>query len=229
MRKAAELGRGTFVVISALHEVGEKMDRLFDKLGHPQVTNIGVSWPGGTIVEAYPQVVPDLYLGEPVTVRAKAAVPFPPGSAIRITGDSTAGAWTHALPLESDDDNPGIGALWARAKIAALHDEERRGADSALTRKAVIETAIAHHLVSKYTSLVAVDKTPVRPAGDPLAREQVPNLLPYGQSMNAIFGFPATATNAAVLQRRGLVLLFAALLLLGAGALRRSASRARLA
>ena len=229
MRKAAELGRGTFVVISALHEVGEKMDRLFDKLGHPQVTNIGVSWPGGTVVEAYPQVVPDLYLGEPVTVRAKAAVPFPPGSAIRVTGDSTAGAWTHELPLESGEDNPGIGALWARAKIAALHDEERRGADSALTRKAVIETAIAHHLVSKYTSLVAVDKTPVRPAGDPLAREQVPNLLPYGQSMNAIFGFPATATNAAVLQRRGLVLLFAALLLLGAGALRRSASRARLA
>jgi Ca-activated chloride channel family protein len=229
MRKAAELGRGTFVVISALHEVGEKMDRLFDKLGHPQVTNIGVSWPGGTVVEAYPQVVPDLYLGEPVTVRAKAAMPFPPGSAIRVTGDSTAGAWTHELPLESGEDNPGIGALWARAKIAALHDEERRGADSALTRKAVIETAIAHHLVSKYTSLVAVDKTPVRPAGDPLAREQVPNLLPYGQSMNAIFGFPATATNAAVLQRRGLVLLFAALLLLGAGALRRSASRARLA
>ena len=68
MRKAAELGRGTFVVISALHEVGEKRDRLFDKLGHPQVTNINVSWPGGTVIEAYPEVVPDLYLGEPVTV-----------------------------------------------------------------------------------------------------------------------------------------------------------------
>ncbi|NIR61417.1 MAG: hypothetical protein GWO02_18945 [Gammaproteobacteria bacterium] len=47
--------------------------------------------------------------------------------------------------------------------------------------------------------------------------------------MNAIFGFPATATNAALLQRRGLVLLLAALLLLGARGLRRSAGRARLA
>jgi len=131
------------------------------------------------------------------------------------------------LPLDSDTENPGIGALWARAKIAALHDEGRRGADSALTRKAVIDTAIAHHLVSRYTSLVAVDKTPVRPAGDPLAHEQVPNLLPYGQRMNAIFGFPATATNAAVLQQRGLVLLFVALLLLGARALRRSTDHAR--
>jgi len=229
MRKAAELGRGSFVVISALHEVGEKMDRLFDKLGHPQVTNIQVSWPGGTVMEAYPEVVPDLYLGEPVTVRARAAVPFQPGAAVRVTGDSTAGAWAHDLPLEGDAEHPGIGALWARAKIATLHDDERRGADSVTTRKAVIDTAITHHLVSKYTSLVAVDKTPVRPAGDPLASEQVPNLLPYGQSMNAIFGFPATATNAAVLQRRGLLLLLAALLMLCATVLHRGERRARLA
>ena len=229
MRKAAELGRGTFVVISALHEVGEKMDRLFDKLGNPQVTNIVVGWPSGVVTESYPEVVPDLYLGEPVTVRARASGAVQPGSAVRVSGDSAAGAWTTELPLETDADHPGIGALWARARIAALHDEERRGADPELARKAVVDTAISHHLVSRYTSLVAVDKTPVRAAGDPLAREQVPNLLPYGQSMSAIFGFPATATNAAVLQRRGLVLLFVALILLGAGTLRRSADRARLA
>jgi len=229
MRKAAELGRGTFVVISALHEVGEKMERLFDKLGHPQVTNIDVSWPGGAVTESYPEVVPDLYLGEPVTVRARASTPFQPGAAVRVSGDSAAGSWARDLPLDSDHEHPGIAALWARAKIAALHDDERRGADPALTRKAAVDTAIRHHLVSKYTSLVAVDKTPARAAGDPLAREQVPNLLPYGQSMNAIFGFPATATDAAVLQRRGTMLLLAALLLLGAGTLRRSVHRARLA
>jgi Ca-activated chloride channel family protein len=227
MRKAAELGRGTFVVISALHEVGEKMDRLFDKLGHPQVTNIQVSWPGGTVTETYPEVVPDLYLGEPVTVRARAAAPFQPGSAVRVSGDSAAGAWAHDLPLEGDSEHAGIGALWARAKIAALHDDERRGGDAEDLRRAVVETALSHHLVSRYTSLIAVDKTPVRPAGDPLVREQVPNLLPYGQSMNAIFGFPATATDAAVLQRRGLLMLLAGLLLLAAAARRRGNGHAR--
>jgi Ca-activated chloride channel family protein len=225
MRKAAELGRGSSVVISALNEVGEKMDSLLDKLGHPQVTNISVSWPGGTITEAYPEVVPDLYLGEPVSVTARAAAPFQPGAAVRVSGDSPAGAWSRELPL-GGGGHPGIGALWARAKIAALHDEERRGVDRDSVRKAIVDTAISHHLVSRYTSLVAVDKTPARPAGDPLAKEQVPNLLPYGQSMNAIFGFPATATNAAALQRRGLALLLAGLLMLAA-ALRRRGSRAQ--
>ena len=226
MRKSAELGRGTFVIISALHEVREKMDTLFRKLEHPQVTNIDVTWPGGTVIEAYPAVVPDLYLGEPVTVKARAAGVFEAGDLVTISGNSIGGSWSRELPLVQKHDDPGIGALWARARIAALHDEERRGADAAQVRKKVVDTAIAHHLVSKYTSLVAVDKTPLRPAGDPLRREQVPNLLPYGQSMNAIFGFPATATNATALQMRGAALIVVALLLLAAARLRSSLNHA---
>jgi Ca-activated chloride channel family protein len=221
MRKAAELGRGSFVIISALHEVREKMDGLFRKLEYPQVTNINVAWPGGTIVESYPAVVPDLYLGEPVVIKARSSGEFQSRDRVTISGDSAAGAWSRDLPLESRDDDPGIAALWARAKIAALQDDERRGADADTTRKSIVDTALAHHLVSKYTSLVAVDKTPVRHPGDPLSKEQVPNLLPYGQSMNAIFGFPATATPATLLQLRGITLILVALLLMAISHTRR--------
>ena len=214
MRKSAELGRGTFVIISALHEVREKMDTLFRKLEHPQVTNINLSWPGGNVIESYPAVVPDLYRGEPVTVKARAATIFRAGDVVRVSGDSATGAWSRDLELVHKADDPGIGALWARARIEALQDDERRGANADEVRQAIVDTAIAHHLVSKHTSLVAVDKTPVRPAGDPLSKEQVPNLLPHGQSMDAIFGFPATATNASVLQMRGLALILVGLFLL---------------
>ena len=213
MRKAAETGRGTFTTISALHEVGEKMDRLFRKLENPQVTNIAVEWPGGTIVDSYPEVVPDLYLGEPVSLRVKASGSFLPGAAIRISGDSLAGAWARDVVLNVDAQSPGVGALWARARIGDLLDRQRRGADADATRAAIVETALTHHLVSKYTSLVAVDKTPVRLAGDALLRGQVPNLMPHGQSGTAIFGFPATATNAPMLRLTGVMALLAALLL----------------
>jgi Ca-activated chloride channel family protein len=214
MRKAAEAGRGTFTIISALHEVGEKMDRLFQKLENPQVTNIELQWPGGTLVDSYPAVVPDLYLGEPVTVRARASTRFRPGDTVRIAGDSPAGAWSADLPLDTSEDSPGVGALWARARIADLLDRLRRGANADEIRQSVVGTALRHHLVSKFTSLVAVDKTPARPAGDPLASEQVPNRMPYGQSASAIFGFPATATSAPLQRLVGGILVLAALLLL---------------
>jgi Ca-activated chloride channel family protein len=214
MRKAAEAGRGTFTTIGALHEVAEKMDRLFRKLENPQLTSIELQWPGGASVESYPSIVPDLYLGEPVAVRVRADNEFRPGDSLRIAGDSVAGAWSTDVALSIGKQSPGVAALWARAKIADLFDRQRRGADADTTRDAVVATALTHHLVSKYTSLVAVDKTPVRPAGNLLAREQVPNLMAHGQSSHAIFGFPATATIGPEMRRRGLLIVLATLLLL---------------
>lgn len=224
MRKAAESGRGTFTIISALHEVGEKMERLFRKLESPQVTDIEVQWPSGVVVDSYPSVVPDLYLGEPVTVKARASGGFRSGDVVRIAGNSVGGAWNSDLPLVGSSESSGVGALWARARIAELLDRVRRGASADETRSAIVETALTHHLVSKYTSLVAVDKTPVRPASDPLKSEQVANLMPYGQSTSAIFGFPATATNAEILRLTGVALMLLALALMAAPALRRRMS-----
>jgi len=214
MRKAAEAGRGSYTFISALHEVREKMDSLFRKLEQPQVTNIEVQWPSGALVDGFPATIPDLYLGEPVVVKVQASGEFRPGDRVRVSGNSIGGGWAADLPVSVATTSPGVAALWARARIGELVDVERRSADSAEVRSAIVETALAHHLVSKYTSLVAVDKTPARPISDPLKSEQVPNLMPYGQSANAIFGFPATATDAPALRLAGLVFLLAALLLL---------------
>ena len=212
MRKAAEAGRGSYTFISALHEVREKMDALFRKLEHPQITDIDVQWPSGVLVDSYPSTVPDLYLGEPVTVKARASNAFRSGDSVRITGNSVLGAWAAELSFDKPGQSEGVGALWARARIGELVDLERRGGNPDELRAGILETALAHHLVSKYTSLIAVDKTPVRPAGDPLSSEQVPSLLPYGQNANAIFGFPATATNAPAMRIMGLAWLLSAIL-----------------
>jgi len=214
MRKAAEAGRGSFTFVSALHEVREKMDALFKKIEHPQVTDIEVHWPSGAVVDSYPATVPDLYLGEPVSIRAQASNSFRPGDVVRITGNSVAGGWAADLEIDTSTNSEGVGALWARARIGALTDLERRGGNAEELRAGILETALTHHLVSKYTSLIAVDKTPVRPAGDPLSSEQVPNLLPYGQSAKAIFGFPATATSAPAMRIMGAAWLLAAFLFL---------------
>ncbi len=214
MRKAAEAGRGSYTFISALHEVREKMEGVFRKLEQPQVTDIEVQWPSGVVVDSYPSTVPDLYLGEPVTVKAAIDGTLRKRDTVRISGNSVGGGWQAELPVKAALQSPGIAALWARARIGELMDAKRRQSEGSEIRSAIVQTALTHHLVSKYTSLVAVDKTPVRPSSDPLLSEQVPNLMPYGQSTNAIFGFPATATAAPWLRLTGMLSLLAALLLL---------------
>ncbi len=227
MRKAAEAGRGSYTFISALHEVQEKMNSLFRKLEQPQVTDIEVQWPSNVLVDSFPATVPDLYLGEPVTVKVQASGEFRPGDRVRVSGNSVSGGWTADLPVSAATESPGVAALWARARIGELIDVERRSTDAGEIRSAIVATALTHHLVSKYTSLVAVDKTPVRPGSDPLNSEQVPNLVPYGQNMNAILGFPATATNGPALRLAGFATLLAALLLLVAERSGRRVWRAR--
>lgn len=136
------------------------------------------------------------------------------GDLVRVTGVSISGGWAAELPVKAASGSPGVAALWARARIGELLDAERRQSEPDEIRTAIVETALTHHLVSKYTSLVAIDKTPVRPSNDPLISEQVPNLMPYGQSTNAIFGFPATATGAPLLRLTGLLSLLAAMFIL---------------
>jgi Ca-activated chloride channel family protein len=118
-----------------------------------------------------------------------------------------------------------VAALWARARIADLLDKERRGASADEIRDEIVKTALMHHLVSKHTSLVAVDKTPSRLAGDPLRKDQVPNLMAHGQSSRAIFGFPATATDGPALRKSGLLTLLAAMLILVMSAWQRKVHR----
>lgn len=196
MSKAAEAGRGTYTFISALHEVNEKMARLFRKLEQPQVTNVEIQWPKGSVVDAYPSIVPDLYSGEPIVIKARLERKPRAGDEIVISGDALTRNWQAVTPLETEKDSAGIAALWARARIAELENRRRRGEDPEKIRSRIVTTAIEYHLVSKHTSLIAVDKTPVRPAPETLGRDQVPNLLPHGQSQQAILGFAATATSA---------------------------------
>jgi len=213
MSKAAEAGRGTYTFISALHEVNEKMARLFRKLEQPQVTNVDIRWPTGAVAEAYPATVPDLYSGEPVVVKARLDRKPGAGDEVVISGDAVMGAWQVVMALDTEIDSAGIAALWARARIAELENRRRRGEDAEQVRAEIVATAIEHHLVSKYTSLIAVDKTPVRPTSEVAGKDQVPNLLPHGQSQQAILGFAATATSAPLSRVLGALFLMLAMFL----------------
>jgi Ca-activated chloride channel family protein len=206
MAKAAQFGRGTFTYIGDVREVQEKMSALFAKIEAPVLKDVAIRWADGTPVETFPPRVPDLYLGEPIVVSA--AVTRTASRTIVVSGVRGTQPWSVALTPSADTDASGVGALWARARIATLMDALRTGSDPAQVRTQVVKVAIEHHLVSTYTSLVAVDVTPTGPAGGTRSA-LVKASLPHGMAVGEI---PQTDT-AATLQ------LLAGLLALGAAAI----------
>ncbi|HSN21562.1 MAG TPA: marine proteobacterial sortase target protein [Usitatibacter sp.] len=218
MTKAAQFGRGTFTYIGDVREVHEKMGALLEKIESPVLQDVEIRWADGTPVETFPERVPDLYLGEPLVVSASAAS-F--AGTVIVAGTSGNQPWSVALTPSSSPTASGVGALWARAKIASLMDAMRRSGDAQALRSQVVQVALEHHLVSAYTSLVAVDVTPT--ASGPSKTMRVASALPRGSDAGAI---PQTDTPATLQLLLGLLALAAAAIVAVIG---HNAPRARMA
>ncbi len=192
MRKAAEVGRGSFVFIGDLAETGARMGELFRKLENPVLTDLSVGWPSsaGTRVELHPSPLPDLYAGETVTFTARlSGAPLNElDGELLVTGRSGGERWQQRVPLAGLMPAPGVAALWARAKIAGIREGLHLGEDPKEVRERATKVALRHQLVTVYTSLVAVDERVSRPQGAPPLREELPRELPAGWSYEHVFG-----------------------------------------
>ena len=211
MRKAAGFGRGTFTHIGSTSEVKDQMDAIFHKLERPVLTDLRVEGLDSA-AEMFPARIPDLYAGEPVVVAVKASS-LPANVTIRGQLGST--PWTTSVSLTNQPARDGLSVNWARRKIESLMDQQRYGREEETIRQAVLDVALAHHVVSKYTSLVAVDKEPVRPTNQQLLAHSMKTNLPEGADYQAIFGLPKTATSGQLQILFGLGLLTLAMMVWG--------------
>lgn len=187
MTKAAEYGRGTFTLIGAESEVAARMGELFAKLESPVMTDISATFEGAAATDITPDPMPDLYRGEPVVLTAELGGTTPKGK-LRIIGKAGDQPWRVEMDIAKASDGKGIAKLWARRKIDDLEASAATIADPASLDRQIETVALAHHLVSRVTSLVAVDVTPSRPAGEPLDAAKVRLNLPAGWDFGKVFG-----------------------------------------
>lgn len=188
MSRAAEMGRGAQVTISDLSQVHEQMTALFAKIETPAMTNLSAAFPDGVEAEFWPNPLPDVYAGEPVALTIKSPAT---SGILTLSGDRGDEQWSVDLPLAKAGTRAGIGKLWARSKIRATEGQRNKaGASQAQREQAdetILQTALTHGLVSRRTSLVAVDVEVSRPKGVELASVDVPLNLPAGWDPELFF------------------------------------------
>lgn len=206
MTRAAELGRGTFTHIGSTDQVETRMRALFEKLESPAVTNIVAKFSANG-VDVTPESLPDLYRGEPLMIAARV------GSLagdLTITGTIGDQPWTVTLPLAGAAEGKGLSKVWARRKIADAEVARTTRTETGEVADAkILKLALEHGLVTRLTSLVAIDETPSRPQGARLTRAEVPLNLPEGWDFDLVFGDspangsrPATTPEGEPEQRR---------------------------
>ena len=197
MTRAAKFGRGTFTYIGNSAEVEHKVGELFGQLSSPVLTGLRLRWQtvdGADEVVQTPETVPDLYAGEPLVLAVKSVSGL---EGVEIEGRLGDRPWRHSASLRGGARGEGVHALWARRMIEDWMARQVTGEAPDSVRNGVLSLALGHHLVSRYTSLVAVDRTPSRPQTSALRSAAVPARLPTGWSGTKVFGhLPGTATPA---------------------------------
>jgi Ca-activated chloride channel family protein len=203
----ARAGKGEPFVVTNQKEAGETAERFAAYVKAPLLTDIQVKFRGFAASDVEPAALPDLFAQRPLIIFGK----YRDAQGQIVVKGKTAGGEYHTViqvsPQMADSGNVALRYLWARERIARLDDYGKLGAD---VKKEVTKLGLRYHLMTQYTSFVAVD-TIVRDTGEVVTVKQ-PLPLPEGVSdyavgergvMKAKFAAPPSATMAMVDASKG--------------------------
>jgi len=175
MTEAATAGRGTYTYVDRIEQSKEVISTLFKKISQPVLTNVQIT--GRGITDISPSFIPDLYVGEPLAFSVRMDQPV---GEILVTGRLGQVEWKKTVKVHAADTQKGIAIDWAKRLIDEWQRSYLHGVPREQAKAKITELGLDYHLVTKYTSLVAVDKTPSRPIDEPVATKAIPSQMPEG-------------------------------------------------
>jgi Ca-activated chloride channel family protein len=158
MDRMALLGRGAVAYLNLNDDPVQIMEQFQESISHPAMTDLSINWGSMNVTDVYPQIVPDLIVGRPVVLTGRFTGEL---GTVTVNGRTGMQPVSYSVALDARDANKehkGIGAVWARLKIADLMAQISRTPDQAeQIQQSVLRTALDYSLMSALTAFVAVD------------------------------------------------------------------------
>lgn len=184
----ARAGLGEPFIVTDQGEAEAAGARFRDYIASPVLTGVQFRADGLEVFSVEPGVLPDVYAQRPVVVFGKWK--GPKQGKLTLTGSTGGQAFTTSLDVASAttlQDTDSLSHLWARSRIQQLSDD--------LTLKSSEETVaeittlgLTYHLLTRFTSFVAVDEIVRRTPGGQLETVKQPLPLPHGVENSAVGG-----------------------------------------
>lgn len=178
----ARAGMGEPFVVTRPAKAPKVADDFRKLIAAPMLTDIEMAYEGFDAYDIEPPAVPDLFAQRPVVVFGKYR--GKPEGRITVAGrvgDDTYQKTIEVKPELADDQNAGLRFLWARHRIAMLSDYNRLSADDVRIEE-ITRLGLAHNLLTRYTSFVAIDKRIRNKNGEPPETVRQPLPMPEGVS-----------------------------------------------
>ncbi|MET1077819.1 MAG: VIT domain-containing protein [Pseudomonas sp.] len=182
----ARAGQGEPFVVLDKASAAEQAERFRRMIDAPLLTHVQARFEGLDTYEVEPPALPDLFAQRPLVLFGKWR-----GEAkgrLLIEGQQAGGAYRVELPIRADQaqaENQALALLWARHRVASLTDQETLEGDFAYSQ-AILDLGLKYHLLTPYTSFVAVDEVVRTAPGTSPAATPQPLPLPQGVSPLAV-------------------------------------------
>jgi Ca-activated chloride channel family protein len=202
-------GEAEYVLLGSPDE--DVARRFHERIASPVLTDVQVAWQGLDVVEVFPNAHADLWAERPLVLHARYRSAG--RGKVVLAGFREGRPYRQEIAVtlpERAAEHAAIASLWARAKVTALLDEDlqalQSGAFPLRLQEQVTRVALAHRLLTPFTSFVAIEDRVVNEGGTQ-RRVRVPVEMPDGVRYEGVFGGAGTgAETASLAMPRGQVL-----------------------
>jgi Ca-activated chloride channel family protein len=157
----ARVGRGAVTYVDNGESPDAVVDRFYEQIGHPAMTDVEIDWGAMQVVDVVPKQIPDLFVGRPVVAfgRYHGALPSRVKVRGRVGGESVElSAPVRVAARHGRAD--GIGSLWARNQIeelelSLLNEPSTRRRDR--VNREILDLSLEHGVLTELTAFLAVD------------------------------------------------------------------------
>jgi len=176
-----------------LNSPGEEVARRFwERIASPVLTDIRLEFRGLEVTDIHPSVPSDLWAQKPLVVHARYRRPG--RGKVILHGYRQGRPYRQELEVDLPEREPhhdALASMWARAHVDALMRRDLPGLQSGSFRESlreeIEEVALAHRLLTQFTSFVAVEDRVVNEGGIPRT-VTVPVEMPQGVRYEGVFG-----------------------------------------
>ena len=198
----ARAGQGEPFVVLRPDKAAAEADKLRAYIEQPVLTGVSVAFSGFDAYEVAPQHLPDLMARRPLVLFGKYRGTA--GGRIEVRGTSGGGPLRQVVEVRQADvraENAALRWLWARRWVETLDDERAMGAGQP-AEDGITALGLEYHLLTAFTSFVAVDSQVVNPGGQGQQGQTVrqPLPMPDGVSNHAVAEYKLAPTSGAALQ-----------------------------
>lgn len=180
-------GEAEYVLLNSPGAVVGK--KFYSRISTPVLTDLKLDFDGLQVKEVFPHNLADVWAEKPLYIKGRYIKPG--AGTITLSGFAGGKPYKQELKVNFPDKQPAnevIKPMWARAKVDRLMSEDWSGAQQGAINKElkeeIIKTALDYHIMTEYTSFVAVEEKRVTKGGASKTVD-VPVEVPQGVSREA--------------------------------------------